>query len=91
MVGGFVKSLGWGKIDIMWPQGIGKLLILGGAFLVFFGLLLVFWQRIPFLGKLPGDIFLHKGNFQLFFPIMTCIIISILLTFIVNLIIHLFR
>ena len=75
----------------MWPQGIGKLLILGGAFLVFFVLLLVFWQRIPFLGKLPGDIFWHKGNLQFFFPIMTCLIISILLTLIVNLIIYLFR
>jgi len=61
-------------------QGIGKILILDGAFLVFLGLLLVFWQRIPFLGKLPGDIFLHKGNFQVFFPIVTCIIITITMT-----------
>jgi len=75
----------------MWPQGIGKILILGGSFLVFFGLLLVFWQHIPFLGKLPGDIFLQKGNFQLFFPIMTCLIISILLTIILNFVIHLIR
>jgi len=44
-------------------QGIGKILILSGAFLAFLGLLLFFWQRIPFLGKLPGDIFLHKGSF----------------------------
>jgi len=50
-------------------QGIGKILILGGAFLTFLGLLLFFWQRIPFLGKLPGDIFLQKGRFQFFFPI----------------------
>ena len=75
----------------MWPQGIGKILILGGSFLVFFGLLLVFWQHIPFLEKLPGDIFLQKGNFQLFFPIMTCLIISILLTIILNFVIHLIR
>jgi hypothetical protein len=75
----------------MWFQGIGKLLILAGAFLVFFGLLLVFWQHIPFLGKLPSDIFLHKGNFQLFFPIVTCLIISILLTLAVNLVIHLLK
>jgi len=75
----------------MYPQGVGKLLILGGAFLVLFGLLLIFWQRIPFLGKLPGDIFVQKGNFQLFLPIMTCLIISILLTIILNFVIHLFR
>jgi len=59
-------------------QGIGKILILGGVFLAFLGLLLVFWQRIPFLGKLPGDIFLQKGSFQFFFPIVTCIMISII-------------
>jgi len=62
-------------------QGIGKILILGGAFLAFLGLLLVFWQRIPFLEKLPGDIFLQKGSFQFFFPIVTCIIISIIIKY----------
>jgi len=75
----------------MWFQGIGKILILVGAFVLFLGLLLVFWQRIPFLGKLPGDIFVQKGNFHLLFPIATCIIISVLLTIIVNFVIHLFR
>jgi len=75
----------------MWFQGIGKILILVGAFVVFLGLLLVLWQRIPFLGKLPGDIFVQKGNFQLFFPIATCVIISVLLTVIVNVVIHLFK
>jgi len=73
----------------MWFQSIGKLLILAGAFLAFFGLLLVFWQRIPFLGKLPGDIFLQKGSFQFFLPIVTCLIISLLLTLILNFVIHL--
>jgi hypothetical protein len=72
-------------------QGIGKILILGGAFLALLGLLLVFWQRIPFLGKLPGDIFLHKGSFHFLFPTVTCIIISIVLTIILNLVFRLFR
>jgi len=72
-------------------QAIGKLLILGGAFLLFSGLPLVFWQRIPFLGKLPGDIFLHKGNLQFFFPIVTCLAISALLTIIVNIIVNLLK
>jgi len=75
----------------MWLQGIGKILILVGAFLAFFGLLLVFWQKIPFLGKLPGDILVQKGNFQFFFPIVTCLIISISLTIVLNFVIHLFR
>jgi hypothetical protein len=72
-------------------QGIGKILILGGVFLAILGLLLVFWQRIPFLGRLPGDIFIDKGNFQFFFPIVTSIVISLVLTIIVNLAIRLFR
>jgi len=75
----------------MWFQGIGRILILVGAFVVFLGLLLVLWQRIPFLGRLPGDIFVQKGNFQFFFPIATCVIISVLLTIIVNVVIHLFK
>ena len=70
---------------------VGKILILGGAFLGFLGLLLVFWERIPFLGKLPGDIFVRKGSFQFFFPIVTCIIISIVLTIVLNLVIKLLR
>jgi len=75
----------------MWLQGIGKILILVGAFLAFFGLLLVFWQKIPLLGKLPGDILVQKGNLQFFFPIVTCLIISISLTIVLNFVIHLFR
>jgi len=75
----------------MWLQGIGKILILVGAFTAFLGLLLVSWQRLPFLGRLPGDIFVRKGDFQFFFPIATCVIISILLTVIVNLVIRLLR
>lgn len=69
-------------------SGIGKVLILAGAFVAFSGLLLVFWQRIPFLGKLPGDIFLQKRNFQFFFPIVTCLAISVLLTIMVNIIVN---
>ena len=69
-------------------SGIGKVLILAGAFVAFSGLLLVFWQRIPFLGELPGDIFLQKRNFQFFFPIVTCLAISVLLTIMVNIIVN---
>ncbi len=72
-------------------QGTGKIILLGGVFLVILGLLLVFWQRIPLLGRLPGDIFWQKGGLQLFFPIVTCIVISIVLTVILNLVLRLFR
>jgi len=72
-------------------QGTGKILLLIGVFLLVLGLLFIFWQRIPFLGKLPGDIFLQKGNLRLFFPIATCVIISIVLTIILNFVLRLFR
>ena len=70
-------------------EPFGKLFILGGVFIVVLGLLLTFWNRIPFLGKLPGDIFLQKGNSQFFFPIVTSLVISAVFTIIINLIIKL--
>lgn len=72
-------------------QGTGKILLLVGVFLLVLGLLFIFWQRIPLLGRLPGDIFLQKGNLRLFFPIATCVGISIVLTVILNFVLRLFR
>jgi hypothetical protein len=72
-------------------QGIGKVVILGGIFPVFPALLLFFWQKIPFLGKLPGDVFVHRGDPQFSLPMVSSIIISIVFTIILNLIIRLFR
>ena len=63
---------------------IGKFLILSGIFLILFGVLFVFWQKIPFLGKLPGDIIIQKKDFGFFFPLTTCIIISLVLTILIN-------
>ena len=71
-------------------EHMGRLLILIGIFIVMVGLFLAFWSRIPFLGKLPGDIFLQKGGFQFFFPIVTCLVISVLLTIVINLVIGIF-
>ena len=70
-------------------EPFGKLLILGGVFIVTLGLLLTLWNRIPFLGKLPGDIFLQKGNVQFFFPIATSLVISAAFTIIINIVIKL--
>ncbi|MCX5887206.1 MAG: DUF2905 domain-containing protein [Proteobacteria bacterium] len=64
---------------------IGKLLILWGVILILVGLLLTLMPQIPFIGRLPGDIIIRKKNFQFYFPIVTCIIISLVLTFLLNL------
>ena len=72
-------------------EGAGKIIALGGVFLVTFGLLLVLWQRIPLPGRLPGDILWQKGSFQFIFPVVTCIVTSIVLTVILNLVVRLFK
>ena len=59
---------------------MGKFLIIIGVLIIGFGLLLIFWGKIPYLGKLPGDIFIKKGNFVFYFPITTSIIVSIVLS-----------
>jgi hypothetical protein len=59
---------------------LGKLLILMGVFIIMIGFLLVLGEKIPWVGKLPGDIMIKRENFSFYFPITTCIIISIILT-----------
>ena len=62
-------------------QEIGKILILFGCILVGVGLLLMFFNKIPLIGKLPGDILIQK-NFTLYFPLATSILLSIILSLI---------
>jgi len=62
---------------------MGRTLIIIGLILLVLGEILILGQKFG-LGKLPGDIFIQKGNFTFFFPIVTCIIISLILTIISN-------
>ncbi len=59
---------------------LGKLLLFVGLFMVIAGLVLVFLPKIPFIGRLPGDIVIKKGNFTFYFPLATSILLSIILT-----------
>ena len=68
--------------------GIGKLLLIAGGVIIVLGLILIFSQHIPFLGKLPGDIFIKRDGFSFFLPVVTFIIISIVLTIIINVVLH---
>lgn len=68
--------------------GLGKILLIFGGVIVVIGLLLVFSQHIPFLGKLPGDIFVKKDNVSFYFPIVTFLLISIVLTIIINVVLY---
>jgi hypothetical protein len=72
-------------------ENFAKLLIFFGVVLVIIGLLFLVFPRIPYLnnlGKLPGDIYIKKDNFVFYFPIVTSVLISIILTIIINLILR---
>jgi len=59
---------------------LGKLLILFGVLIVVIGLLLLVGEKIPWVGRLPGDIIIKRERFTFYFPIATSILISIILT-----------
>jgi len=59
---------------------LGKALIALGLLMALIGVLLVFSGKMPWIGRLPGDIYLRKGNFSFYFPLTTCVLISLLLS-----------
>lgn len=66
-------------------QNFGKLLLVAGAFLFLVGTVVLLIGKIPGAGRLPGDIYYQRGNFSFYFPVVTCILLSIILTIILNL------
>jgi len=58
----------------------GRLLIILGVVLILVGLLLSYGGRIPWLGKLPGDIRVERENFSFYFPLASSLLVSLLLT-----------
>jgi hypothetical protein len=65
---------------------IGRLLIIFGVLIAIIGGVLLLVGRVPFLGRLPGDISFSQGGFTCFFPLATSIILSIVLTIVLNII-----
>ncbi|MCS6997834.1 MAG: DUF2905 domain-containing protein [Aquificaceae bacterium] len=71
---------------------LGKVLLLIGFFLVVLGLLLTFFEKLPFgLGRLPGDIVIRKEGFTLYFPLATSLILSLLLSALFTLLLSLLK
>lgn len=60
-------------------SALGKVLIVIGSIIIVVGLLMMFGNKIPYLGKLPGDIIVKKKNFTFYFPITTLIILNLIL------------
>jgi hypothetical protein len=68
-------------------NGLGKTLIYLGIFLIVVGLIFSFSGKLPWLGHLPGDIYIQRERFTFYFPLTTCLLISIIIT----LVLYLFR
>lgn len=66
-------------------ESLGKMLIVGGGLIAIIGLLFLLFGRLG-LGRLPGDVFIQRENFSIYFPLATMILVSIVLTIIINLI-----
>jgi hypothetical protein len=77
------RPAGGGKAELV--DGIGRLLILVGVVAITVGAVLLFLPRIPWLGRLPGDIVVQRERFTLYFPLATSIVVSIVLTILLNL------
>lgn len=59
---------------------LGKALIVVGIVIVIVGVLVTFGPRIPYIGRLPGDIFIKREHFVFYFPLATSVIVSIILS-----------
>ena len=70
-------------------RDLGKLLLGFGALMVLLGLLLLvagnLSGKVPWLGRLPGDIHIQRGSWSFYFPLATCLLISIVLTLLFSL------
>lgn len=72
-------------------DGIGRALLFVGIAVAVVGLLFMLGPKIPLLGRLPGDIVLRRGESTFYFPLATSILVSIVLTIILNIAFRLFR
>jgi len=66
-------------------ETVGRMLLILGVVLALLGLALIVMGRIPFLGRLPGDIHIRRGAAEIYIPLATCLLLSLLATLILNL------
>ncbi|HEU5197281.1 MAG TPA: DUF2905 domain-containing protein [Methylomirabilota bacterium] len=67
-------------------QDVGRMLIVLGIVIALVGLVLMVAGRVPWLGRLPGDIHVERGHWSFYFPLGTSIVLSLLLTLVLWLI-----
>ena len=66
-------------------SSMGRMVLILGLFIVAIGAVMLLAGRIPFLGRLPGDIAVQRGSWSFYFPLATSIVISLVLTVVLNL------
>jgi hypothetical protein len=66
-------------------NGVGKLLIVLGGLLILIGAAIILVGKIPWLGRLPGDIYIERRNFTIVFPLATSILVSVILSLVLYL------
>jgi DUF2905 family protein len=64
---------------------LGKILIAFGLLIALAGVVLVLVGRVPWIGRLPGDIHIQRGNFTFYFPLATSLLLSVVLTLVLYL------
>ena len=70
---------------------LGRWLIVTGLALAGVGLLFLLLGRLPWLGRLPGDIRVQRGGFSCFAPLATSLLLSLILTVVLNVVVRLFN
>lgn len=65
---------------------MARVLIIAGAVLILAGVIVALLPKLPWLGRLPGDIYVKRENMTFYFPLATCILLSLLISFILHLI-----
>jgi hypothetical protein len=59
---------------------LGKSLVVIGLLIAVVGVVVMLAGRLPWLGRLPGDIYIERGNWSFYFPVVTSLVVSVLLT-----------
>ena len=70
---------------------VGRLLIILGFIIVALGVVILLAGRLPFIGHLPGDILIRRGGGSFYFPLVTCLLLSLALTVALNVLTLIFR
>ena len=64
---------------------IGRTLLVVGVLIAVAGVLMLLAGQLPWLGRLPGDVSIERGNFRFYAPLATCILLSLIVTLVLNL------